>query len=403
MEQRVYSVSELNQFVKSIIESSPLASGIYVRGEISNINLHSSGHIYLSLKDETGAVRAVMFRSDASRLKFRPGNGMRVIVLGRVSVYPRDGQYQIYINEMIPDGVGSLYIAFEQLKSKLEAEGLFAAEHKKPIPRFPRNIALITSPTGAAVRDMITILGRRFPLAEVMVVPVLVQGGGAPGEIARAIYLVNQLNAADLIITGRGGGSLEDLWAFNDEGVARSIAASEIPVISAVGHEPDITIADLVADLRAATPSNAAELAVPDISGLRSTMTETGRFLANSALFRLGEARARLNNLASRPLIKRPDGYISDSRIYLDGLSQRIASASMRSLLLQRERFAGTAARIDSMSPLKVLARGYAVVQDNDDHIVRSYTQLKKGDRVRIKLSEGGVFCLVERTEAENG
>ena len=264
MQYPIYSVSQVNGYIKGLLDADPLLGQLFVRGEISNYKAYPSGHHYFSLKDPEGTIRCVMFRREAVNLRFRPQNGMKVIALGRVAVFPRDGQYQLYVNVLTPDGVGDLHEAFEQLKARLAAEGLFDEAHKKAIPKFPARIALVTSPAGAAVRDMIRILGARWPMAEVYVVPCRVQGAEAPGEIASAIRWVNEREAADLIITGRGGGSTEDLWCFNDELVARAIYDSEIPVISAVGHEPDVTIADYVADLRAATPSNGAELAVPD-------------------------------------------------------------------------------------------------------------------------------------------
>ncbi len=263
-ESPVYSVTQVNQYIKGLLDQDQTMTALYVRGEVSNYKAYPSGHHYFSLKDAGGAIRCVMFRREAVSLRFRPENGMKVLAFGRVTVFPRDGQYQLYCSALTPDGVGDLHVAFEQLKQKLYEEGLFEAAHKKPLPRFPEKIALITSPAGAAVRDMLRILEARWPLAEVCIIPVRVQGAEAPGEIAGAIAWANQHRAADLLITGRGGGSMEDLWAFNEEIVARAIYASDIPIISAVGHEPDVTIADFAADLRAATPSNAAELAVPD-------------------------------------------------------------------------------------------------------------------------------------------
>lgn len=402
-EQNIYTVSQLNQMIKTVIDSVPVLTGIYVRGEISNYKLHSSGHHYMTLKDEASSVRAVMFRGDASNLKFRPESGMKVVVLGRVSVYPRDGQYQIYINDMIPDGVGALYLAFEQLKEKLNREGLFDPSHKKLLPQYPGRISVITSPTGAAIRDILTILKKRYPLAEITIVPVLVQGSEAPADIVRAIRLVNRLNNADIIITGRGGGSLEDLWAFNDEGVARAIFASEIPVISAVGHEPDVTIADFVADLRAATPSNAAELAVPDSSELRSRLLNAERFFLNYIIQRISSSRQRLALVRSKGVILRPDGYINECRLYLDRLQQRLSGSAERSISVLRERFVRSTASLDAMSPLKVLSRGYAITQGQDGTIIKNSSQLCKGDRLKIRLAKGSIGCVVEDTEVENG
>jgi len=402
-EQNIYTVSQLNQMIKTVIDSVPVFAGVYVRGEISNYKLHSSGHHYLTLKDEASCIRAVMFRGEAQRLRFRPENGMKVVVFGRLSVYPRDGQYQIYISDMLPDGVGALYLAFEQLKEKLGKEGLFDPERKKPLPRYPERISVITSPTGAAIRDILTILKKRYPLAEITVVPVLVQGSEAPADIVRAIKLVNHLNSADLIITGRGGGSIEDLWAFNDEGVARAIFRSKIPVISAVGHEPDVTIADFVADLRAATPSNAAELAVPDSTELRARLLNAERFFLTNMLQQIARGRQRLELICSKRVISRPDGYINECRLYLDRLQQRIHGSAERRVSSLRERFVKSTASIDAMSPLRVLSRGYSITQNEDGAVIKDSATLNRGDRLRIRLAKGGVRCLVEDTEVENG
>ena len=296
----VYTVSQVNNYVKSLMDGDGLLTGLLVRGEISNYKCYASGHHYFSLKDEQGSLRCVMFRGEAARLRFRPANGMQVVAFGRVSVYPRDGAYQLYCNELIPDGRGSLDEAFERLRRRLEGEGLFDEDNKQPMPEYPKKIALVTSPSGAAVRDMLRILGARWPLSEVLVVPVRVQGQEAAGEIAAAIHRLNNRADIDLIITGRGGGSKEDLWAFNEEVVARAIYISNIPVISAVGHEPDVTIADYVADLRAATPSNAAELAVPDQADERARLAQLSGRLARSVQARLGGARRELDRLKNK-------------------------------------------------------------------------------------------------------
>ena len=295
MKYPVCSVSQVNSHIKDLLDADPALSGLFVRGELSNYKVYPSGHHYFSMKDEGGSLRCVMFRREAMTLRFQPQNGMKVLAFGRVSAFPRDGQYQLYVSAIQPDGVGDLHAAFEALKAKLAGQGLFDADHKKPIPRFPRRIALVTSPAGAAVRDMLRILRARWPMAEVYVVPCRVQGAEAPAEIAGAIAWVNAQKCADLIITGRGGGSMEDLWCFNDEGVARAIYASDIPVISAVGHEPDVTIADYVADLRAATPSNGAELAVPDRNDVTETLAYLDRAMVRSVERRLTEARTRLD------------------------------------------------------------------------------------------------------------
>ncbi len=302
----VYTVSQLNGYIKGLLDGDSLLSGVYVRGELSNYKVYPSGHHYFSLKDAESSLRCVLFRREASQLKFMPQNGMKVIAFGRVTVFPRDGQYQLYCGGIAPEGVGELYLAFEQLKEKLGKEGLFDLDHKRPIPKFPRKIALITSPAGAAVRDMLRILGARWPLARVVIVPVRVQGAEAPGELCAALRTVNELKLADLIITGRGGGSMEDLWAFNEEKVARAIYASRIPVISAVGHEPDVTISDFVADLRAATPSNGAELAVPDRAEIKARLGHLKSRMERAEIRRVAEAKDRLDRMSKSRSMRSP-------------------------------------------------------------------------------------------------
>ena len=339
MEKTILSVSQLNNALRTYIEGNPFFNNICVAGEISNYKLYPSGHHYFSLKDAEAAVSCVMFRSSAGSLRFRPENGMQVLASGRVSVYPRDGKYQLYVSAMMPFGAGDLQMAFEQLKSKLDAEGLFLAAHKKELPAFPKRIALVTSPAGAAVRDMIRILGSRWPLAEVLVVPVRVQGSEAAGEIADAIRLVNENRLADLIITGRGGGSLEDLWAFNEETVARAIYASSIPVISAVGHEPDVTIADYTADMRASTPSNAAEIAVPDREEMAAMLKSLGLRAAGSMSKRLALSRKAVQELSRKRVLQRPEEFFSLRRMDLDMLRERMLSAEERLISGSKQRF----------------------------------------------------------------
>ena len=321
MEQHVYQVSEVNLLIKGVLDSVPQLGNIYVRGEISNYKLYPSGHHYFTLKDPEGAIRCVMFRGQALRLRFRPENGMKVIALGRISVYPRDGAYQLYCDALSPDGVGDLHLAFEQLKDKLWREGLFDEGHKKPLPRYPETIAVITSPAGAAVHDMIRILRRRWPAAKVKLLPVRVQGTEAPAEIVGAIRYACRHHVADLIITGRGGGSIEDLWAFNDERVARAIYDADIPIISAVGHEPDVTIADFVADARAATPSHAAEMATPDQAELLQRLGSLQSRLAQAEGRRLSLLRERLEALAAKRVLRDPMVPIQDKALRLDRAS----------------------------------------------------------------------------------
>ena len=394
-QQRVYDVSEVNQYIKNILEGVPELSDILIRGELSNYKIYPSGHHYFTLKDAQGALRSVMFKGSAMKLRFRPENGMKVIAAGRISVFPRDGAYQLYCTSLSPDGVGDLYVAFEQLKEKLHQEGLFDPEHKKPLPRFPQRIAIITSSAGAAVHDMIRILRRRYPIAKVLLLPVRVQGTEAPPEIAGAIRYANRWQLADVIITGRGGGSIEDLWAFNDERVARAIYASQIPVISAVGHEPDVTISDFVADRRASTPSNAAEIAVPDMAELLSVLQGSGTRLIQAQLKLLEREEVRLENLGRKRVLTDPSAFLQDRKMYLDFMQQKLAGAARLTLDGDERRFAQLAAKLDAMSPLKVLGRGYAMAQLEDGTVLRSAQQAKIGDRVQVRLGEGTLSCTV--------
>ena len=396
--QQVYTVSQINQYVKGLLDGDERLSALFLRGEVSNFKKYPSGHCYFSLKDAESAIRCVLFRREAGQLRFQPRNGMNVIAFGRLTVFPRDGQYQLYCSQLSPDGVGDLYLAFEQCKEKLYREGLFDPARKKPIPRFPQTIALITSPAGAAVRDMLRILKARWPLAEVRVIPVRVQGAEAPGEIRAALEWANRHAVADLIITGRGGGSMEDLWAFNDEGVARAICASGIPVISAVGHEPDVTIADFAADLRAATPSNAAELAVPDQNEVYAALPGLRERLARAMARRLERERQRLEGLSSRRALTDPMAPIQDRRVLLDYQRERLSRGLERRLERERGRLAGLAAALDAMSPLKVLGRGYAIARKEDGTLVRSRTQAAPGEALEVRVSDGALRCRVEET-----
>ena len=394
-ENQILSVSALNGYIKSLMDRDSLLGEVAVRGELSNYKIYPSGHHYFSLKDAEGALRCIMFRREATAMRFRPENGMKVVAYGRVTVFPRDGQYQLYCGGMTPDGAGDLHLAFEQLKAKLQAEGLFEEGHKCPIPRFPARIALVTSPAGAAVQDMLRILRARWPMTQVAVVPVRVQGAEAPGEIAAAIGWVNRNRLADLIITGRGGGSMEDLWAFNEEVVARSIYASAIPIISAVGHEPDVTIADFVADLRAATPSNAAELAVPDGHEVADRLFALSDRLSRAMSRRLGEERKRLEYLARSRALQSPLNYIQDRRVLLDYQRDRLAHGLTAALGKEREHFARLAAALDAMSPLKVLGRGYAIAQREDGSVVHSVRDAEPGARLALRVSDGTVNVIV--------
>ena len=395
MSNKVFTVSELNNYIKGIIDEDALLSEVYVSGELSNYKIYPSGHHYFTMKDQEGALRCVMFRSAASSVKFRPDNGMKVIAFGRISVYPRDGAYQFYVSRMIPDGVGDLSVAFEQLKQKLYAEGLFDQRYKKPLPRFPKRIAVITSGAGAAVRDVIRVLGKRFPMAKVIVMPVRVQGVEAPAEIVGAIRYANRHNVADVIITGRGGGSLEDLWAFNEEIVARAIFASNIPVISAVGHEPDVTISDFVADLRAATPSNGAELCVPDQSELREYLSGLDIRMAQALGREISRRRQQLEDISQKRVLRSPMNYIEDRRVALDHIQRRLTAAQTNRLAAGRRRYVEYAAKLDALSPLKVLGRGYAIAA-KDGKVIKSAADVKKGDRISIRLKEDSINCTVE-------
>lgn len=396
----VYSVSQVNGYLKELVDGDPLLRGLLVRGEVSNYKCYPSGHHYFSLKDEQGSIRCVMFRGDAARLRFRPVNGLSVIAYGRVSVYPRDGQYQLYCTQLMEDGRGALDRAFEELKKKLEAQGLFDPARKKPLPAYPRRIALVTSPAGAAVRDMIRILRQRWPMTGVLVVPVRVQGEGAAEEIAAAIHQVNNRSDIDLIITGRGGGSREDLWAFNEEPVAWAISLSNIPVISAVGHEPDVTISDYVADVRASTPSNAAEVAVPDQRQERQGLEGLTVRLRQATQVRLDKSRKELEQLRQSRVLRRPTAVVDDQRMRLDGVQHRLALALERSLRRGRVELAELAGRIDAMSPLKVLGRGYAIAK-HQDQAVTSVAQVEPGDGVDVMVSDGVLHCRVEEKEEQ--
>ena len=387
------SVTALNQYIKQLLDRDRLLGQVLVRGEISNYKVYPSGHHYFSLKDAEGSVRCVMFRREAVSLRFRPENGMKVIAAGRVSVFPRDGAYQLYCSRLVPDGVGELAFAFEQLKNRLYREGLFDPAHKKPIPAFPQTVALVTSPAGAAVRDMIRVLGARYPLAQVLVVPVRVQGEEAPGEICQALDLLNAWGAPDLILLGRGGGSMEDLWAFNDEAVARAIYRSAIPIISAVGHEPDVTIADFVADLRAATPSNGAELAVPDQADLRDTLAHWASRMDRGIEGAIQRRRDRLDRLGSSPFLQSPLRPIQEKRLLLDYYGQRLDSGVTRALETGRHRVGQAAAALDALSPFKVLGRGYAIAQTQDGGVLSGVGQVKIGEELRVRLSDGTVTC----------
>ncbi len=392
----ICTISELNEYLKMLFDKDPSLSGVYVKGEISNYKFHSSGHHYMTLKDENSVIRAVMFKYEATKLKFRPESGMKIIAKGRVSIFPRDGQYQLYISDMIPDGVGALYVAFEQLKKRLSEEGLFSETNKKPLPAFPRKIAVATSPTGAAIRDILRILKARFPMSEVVICPVLVQGPDAPADIASTIAYINKHKLADLIITGRGGGSIEDLWGFNDEIVARAIFESEIPVISAVGHEPDVTISDFVADVRAATPSNAAEIAVPDSSALFRNIKNAESRIFSSLSSKISFHKEILKKISEKRVMQSPENYFQERRISLDFLSEKLVSATNLSLMRSKEKFGRLVAALDAMSPLTVLSRGYSIATSQSGSVIKRISDVKVGEKLSLRVQDGDIKCTVD-------
>ena len=395
MEKQILSVGQINDYIKNKLDNDPGLRNIAIRGELSNYKVYPSGHHYFTIKDETGAMKCVMFKSAALRLRFRPENGMKVIAMGSVTVYVRDGVSQLYCTGMVLDGIGDLYAAFEQLKSKLAAQGLFDPAHKKPLPKFPGTIGIVTSSAGAAIHDMLRILRKRYPLTQVKLLPVRVQGVEAPVEIAGAIAYANHHKLADLLIVGRGGGSIEDLWAFNDELVARAIYDSKIPVISAVGHEPDVTISDFVADLRAATPSNAAELAVPDQDTLRQTLDEMQNTMALAVQAKVRRAAERLENLANRPVLKSPLASFESRKKALELLENRLISAQSGNIAKKRQRFVAQVSKLDAMSPLKVLTRGYALVAKADGKLVRSVADVEPKEPIAVRVSDGTILATV--------
>lgn len=402
MPQEVLSITQLNEYIRGRMDTDPLLTQVAVRGEISNYKLYPSGHHYFTLKDDSSALKCVMFKGNATRLRFRPENGMKIIAMGRVTVFPRDGAYQLYCAAMAMDGIGDLYAAFEQLKKKLEAQGLFDPAHKKPLPKYPGTIGIITSSAGAAVHDMLRILRKRYPLTQVRLLPVRVQGAEAPGEIAAAIGYANHYKLADLLIVGRGGGSIEDLWAFNDERVAQAVYASDIPVISAVGHEPDVTISDFVADLRAATPSNAAELAVPDQDALRQTFDAMSNAMAAALNRQLKAARQHLNVLSQSPVLRNPTGYIQQQGKGLELLKNRLISAQNLAITQKNQRYIAAVSKLDAMSPLKVLTRGYSMAQTGTGEVLRSVHQVELGERIGIRLTDGTLFATVMDKKEES-
>ena len=395
MSQQILSITQINEYIRTMMDGDRLLCGVAVRGEISNYKVYPSGHHYFTLKDDGAALKCVMFRGSAMKLRFRPDNGMQIIAMGKISVYPRDGAYQLYCTSLVLDGVGDLYAAFEQLKTKLAAEGLFDPSHKKKIPQYPKTIGIVTSSAGAAVHDMLRILNKRYPLTNVRLLPVRVQGAEAPDEIAAAIGYANYYKLADLLIVGRGGGSIEDLWAFNDERVAYAIYRSEIPIISAVGHEPDVTISDFVADLRAATPSNAAELAVPDQDALKQQLDTMSSTMSIALQRQLRVSQERLKMLTESPALKSPLSYLEQRSKSVELLRNRMMAAQNTILNRHNQQYFTLAAKLDALSPLKVLTRGYAMVLNKSGEVVRSVGQTSAGDTVEITIRDGTVSATV--------
>ena len=395
MEQTILTVTELNTLVKGILEEDPALQNVCIRGEISNYKLYPSGHHYFSLKDAESAIRCVLFKGNAFSLRFRPENGMSVLAVGKVSLYPRDGSYQFYCTRLLPDGAGDLSVAFEQLKQKLFQEGLFDPAHKKPLPAYPHRIGIVTSPAGAAVHDMLRILGKRYPLSKVILLPVRVQGSEAPAEISRAIDYANRDGLCDVLIVGRGGGSIEDLWAFNEEAVSRAIYRSAIPVVSAVGHEPDVVISDFTADLRAATPSNAAELVAPDQIKLRNTLLAIRKQMNTAVIRNVSEKRRKLQTFAAHPLLRNPESYLQERRLRLDLARGELQRAGTGILQEKRRELVRLGAALDAMSPLKVLSRGFSMTAGKDGTMIRSVRDVREGEEIRVQLQDGSLKAKV--------
>lgn len=392
------TVTQMNTYLRSLFEQDPHLSQVFISGEISNFkNYYRSGHLYFSLKDEKSVLKAVMFSRYTQRLRFLPEDGMKVIARGRVSVYEATGQYQLYVEDLQPDGVGALSVAYEQLKKKLEAEGLF--QNKKPIPKFPETIGVITSPSGAAVHDIFTVLERRYPSAEIVFCPVAVQGKEAAPQIADALERFNRLGCADLLILGRGGGSLEDLWPFNEEAVARAVAASQIPVISAVGHETDYTICDFVADLRAPTPSAAAELAVPDQYELMAQLQNDRQRLAYAMNAVFSDASQRFRRLEASKVLQNPLESLELRRIKIDRFSSDLNRVVPEQISQYKEKLSSIFGRLNALSPLAVLSRGYAVASDASGKPFQGAADVRADCDLTIKMDDGDIKCAVQEVK----
>ena len=401
--RRIITVSQLNEYIKAVIEGQPALRSLFIKGEISNFTNHyKTGHFYFTLKDENSLVKCIMFKGYSEKLKFVPENGMKVILHGKVSAYPKDGQYQVYADNMEPDGIGALYIAYEQLKAKLEKEGLFDQAKKKQLPKIPKRVGIITSPTGAAIRDIINVLGRRFPYAEGVLYPALVQGDGAPAQLIDGMKYFNLHKNVDVIIIGRGGGSIEDLWAFNNEQLAREIFASQIPVISAVGHETDFTICDFVADKRAPTPSAAAELAVPENMELKQKILNIIGRMDMLIMHNIKNNRQRLSELSGKRVLNTPDFIVDDRRFQLMNLDARMESGMKYTTSLKKELFAKYTSKLEALNPMSVISRGYSAVFGDDGKLIKSVDQVEIGDRFNFRTVDGSVSAEV-KGKVKNG
>jgi len=400
---KILEVSQVNRYIKELFSRDLLLSGIWIKGEISNFKHHSSGHMYFTLKDDSSTLKCVMFQTQASKLRFIPNSGMKIIIFGRVSVFERDGQYQLYCEEMQPDGLGNLYIAFEQMKAKLEKEGLFSVAHKKSIPFFPERIGVVSSRTGAVIKDIINVASRRFSGVQIVLFPVTVQGPTAAEEVVNAIKVLNNAKSVDVIIIARGGGSLEDLWAFNEEIVARAIFNSEIPIISAVGHETDYTIADMTADFRAPTPSVAAEIAVPDRKELDFRIYSITKRLMNSLRNSAVDARNKLDRVQNRTPFRQPLDKVYQIRMFLDMNTKSLIKKMSSEMQIEKNRLSNQVSRLGSLNPLSILERGYCVAEiPETDKIIKSVKEICKNQEINIKFIDGNVLCQIINMEKDN-
>lgn len=391
MQKKIFTVSEMNRYIKRVLQQDIQLNSMIVRGEISNFTQHSSGHLYFSLKDKTSAVKCVMFRNHAQKLQFQPAHGMQVLIGGYVAVYERDGIYQLYVEQMMPAGAGALHVAYEQLKEKLEQEGLFATAKKRPLPFFPKRVGIVTSPTGAAIRDLVSIIHRRNPATDISIVPAIVQGSEGAASICNALEILYQENI-DVIIVGRGGGSLEELWCFNEEAVVRKIAESPVPIVSAVGHETDVTLSDFAADVRAATPSMAAELVVPVQEQLREKLKLQENTLLQCYTSYLQQKRIRLDHLIQHRVMQKPELFLQVQQQRLDEKTKQLEQLYSAQLWKKQQQLAKSAAELNALNPLQVLSRGYALCQDDMGNLVHSKDAVLIGDAITVVLEDGELY-----------